>query len=620
MLGISKEIFQLPQEKSELLLPFVLFLMSVVLGTRVFHRFFDESGEKSPWISRVVLSIALTLIGASLVYEPPARYPDLWHGFGVGVALVAFLVAGCWCLITPHDSVIRRMRPLVKVLTLSLLVGVYIPALIQPPWGFINLGDASHQVLEEISGVLVGHFPGVNFVSTYTTLLGTPLLLLRPLAVSSSVEMFLVVLWVNILTLLVPALMTLLARRSLGLRSVAVPALLVIAPLMISGNWGSASSNVESLSMIPGRTLLPLWLGLLVTSAVKRDSQKAWFVVGLCCLATSYNNIEFGVPAVCSVILVLLFLGPLSKVVRAAKAVLGGLVFGAFLVFTYSLFVAGPLDLWYRIGSYSGRPYSPSNPFPLWSTHNLLLALFVMAVILGLRERRNTIHASTVAIYFGAWGLLSFPYCSYRCESELYMSTQVYLIPAIVCSVAIAGIYLQGRRSNPSHQDRRRQNPIVSLLIGISIAAILQAPNPIDEWRRIGGGAESMPWAQDSDRALPNEWSSEKVDWIDVKTLKNLRKEFGASEIGYFGHMGNSVQLATRMNNLTRINSSEVLQIKGTRRLMELACREVDEIHPKFIVVVGIDFPCDGYDPIPPLKNYPRLQVYRSDKSDLFQD
>jgi len=202
----------------------------------VFHPFFDESGEKSPWISRVVLSIALTLIGASLVYEPPARYPDLWHGFGVGVALVAFLVAGCWCLITPHDSVIRRMRPLVKVLTLSLLVGVYIPALIQPPWGFINLGDASHQVLEEISGVLVGHFPGVNFVSTYTTLLGTPLLLLRPFAVSSSVEMFLVVLWVNVMTLLVPALMTLLARPSLGVRSVAVPALLVIAPLMISGN------------------------------------------------------------------------------------------------------------------------------------------------------------------------------------------------------------------------------------------------------------------------------------------------------------------------------------------------------------------------------------------------
>ena len=80
--------------------------------------------------------------------------------------------------------------------------------------------------------------------------------------------------------------------------------------------------------------------------------------------------------------------------------------------------------------------------------------------------------------------------------------------------------------------------------------------------------------------------------------------------------MGNSVQLATGINNLTRINSSEVLEIKGTQRLKELACREVDDTHPELIVVVGINFPCNGYSRMPPLVNYPQVQIYRSQTAD----
>ena len=612
VLGILREFVQLPDELSEVLLPYVLVSISLFIGAKILLPPIVQTGNSRFWSSRLILTLSLVLIGLSLLYKPVARYPDLWHGFGAVVTIVSFSVAGLWLILVRNQSVIKRMRLFFNGLTITILIGVYLPALIQPPWGFVNLGDASHQVLEEISGVLVGHFPGVNFVSTYTTLLGTPLVLLRPVRISPSVEMLIVVLWVNVLTLLVPTLMVLTTRRVLALRSVVLPAFLVVAPLMVSGNWGTASSNVESLSMIPGRTLLPLVLGLFVLSATKRDTQKHWFLVGVCCIATAYNNIEFGVPAVFSVILLLLCLGSWTKTASATCPFLGGLVAGSLIILIYSVIVSGPLDLWYRVGSYAGRPYSPANPFPIWSTHNLLLALFFMAVVLGLRERRNKSYASSAALYFGGWGFFAFPYCSYRCEPELYMSTQVYLVPAILCGVGIVGIYLEWRRQEPTSHIGRKQDLFVGILMGISVATILQAPNPIDEWRRVGGRAESMPWALDSDRALPNEWSSKKIDWIDVKTLKNLRKELSASEIGYFGHMGNSVELATGINNLTRINSSEVLQIKGTQRLEELACKEVDDTYPELIVVVGIDFPCNGYFRMPPLEYYPQIQIYRS--------
>ena len=615
-LGVLREFLQLPVELSEIVLPYVLVSMALFIGTKTLLPAVDQSGSNRLWANRLVLILSLVLIGLSLLYKPAARYPDLWHGFGPIVTTGSFSVAGLWLIVWRNESVTKRIGPYVKFLAVIVLIGVYLPAFLQPPWGFINLGDASHQVLEEISGVLVGHFPGVNFVSTYTTLLGIPLVLLRPVRMSPSVEMLVVVLWVNALTFLVPVLMVLITRRVLALRSIVLPTFFVVAPLMVSGNWGAASSNVESLSMIPGRTLLPLVLGLCVLSAVKLDTQRHWFLVGVCCIATAYNNIEFGVPAVLSVIPVLLFLETWSKTVRAIRSVLGGLVFGSFIILIYSVIVEGPLDLWYRVGSYAGRPYSPSNHFPIWSTHNLLLALFFISVVLGLRERGIKRYASSAALYFGGWGFFAFPYCSYRCEPELYMSTQIYLVPAILCGAGIAGIYFEGGRQDSSSRVERTRDLFIGILMGISVATILQAPNPIDEWRRVGGRVDAMPWALDSDRATPNEWSSKSIDWIDVEMLKNLRKEIGSDSIGYFGHMGNSVQLATGINNLTRINSSEVLEIKGTQRLKELACREVDDTHPELIVVVGINFPCNGYSRMPPLVNYPQVQIYRSQTAD----
>jgi len=586
------------REAFELFVPLLMLvcaLAPILLGIDESLEVFDE--RQSVFRTFEITAIGVTL--ALIAYQPHARYPDLWHGFGVAVALLSAMVFVVLRKFGGSSELERRYRTSFTAIAVLLLGGVYLPSMVQPQWAFVNLGDASHQVLEEISGPLVGHFPGVNFVSTYTTLLGVPLLVLRTLPIGSSAQLFVVVAWTNLLTIAVPTLMLIGARWCIGTRLRAIPALVICAPLLVSGNWGSAASNVESLSMIPGRTIFPVALGVLLARSLRTEGLRPLVSVGLLCTFTAYNNVEFGVPAAVGALLtVLVFQTTSTEVWRRITHVGLGVALGLGALVAYSLVVSGPYDIWYRIGSYAGKPYSPENVFPLWSTHNLLLALFMSAIVAGVLFRRDARIASVIGIYFGSWGLLSFPYCSYRCESEMYMSTQIYLVPAIMCGFSIFGVYRSGLLTSRNRKPRFRVTQSIPLLLtALALASVVQAPNPLDEWRRITGRAETMPWATDSDRALPNKWNTSQIDWIQTDSLEKVASGLGSVSVGYFGHMGNSVQLATGIMNLTRINSAEVLQIKGTTKLRELACREVDEKQPEYLIVVGIVFPCLGYLP-----------------------
>ena len=598
VLLIGRVVLPGRQEATELLVPLVVLVCAYAAKFAVPEPLppnFNLSPNKEKFFEVVATGLTLALVA----YQPVARYPDLWHGFGISITLLLIVMFAILKKSCGSREFEKRHRTSLSVLAVLLLGGVYLPSMVQPQWAFVNLGDASHQVLEEISGPLVGHFPGVNFVSTYTTLLGVPLSIMRTLPIGSSAQLFIVVAWTNLLTLAVPTLMLVGARWCVGTRLRAIPALLVCAPLLVSGNWGSAASNVESLSMIPGRTIFPVALGVLLAMSMRTEGFRLFVSVGLLCTLTAYNNVEFGVPAAIGALLTVLIVQTSSIDIWRRITHIGlGVVLGLGALATYSLVVSGPFDIWYRIGSYAGKPYSPKNVFPVWSTHNLLLALFMSAIVTGILFRRDARIASITGIYFGSWGLLSFPYCSYRCESEMYMSTQIYLVPAIMCGFSIFGIYWSGLLTSRCREPHFRITQTIPLLLAaLALASVLQAPNPLDEWRRVTGRAETMPWATDPDRALPNKWEVGQIDWIQTDSLKEIASGLGSVSVGYFGHMGNSVQLATGIANLTRINSAEVLQIKGTTKLRELACREVDEKQPQYLIVVGIEFPCQGYLP-----------------------
>ena len=498
-----------------------------------------------------------------------------------------------------------------KFLLVITVVGIYLPSFIQPPWGIINIGDATHQVLEEISGPLVGHFPGVNFVATYTTLLGVPLIPLRWFPIGPSVMMVLVLFWANLLVVAVPGFMMLSIRSIMFKKSLLLPLLVVIMPLMVSGNWGGASTLGESLSGLPGRTLMPVILGYLVLRFFAFDGTKQTTIKGLIVGAFAFlvaaNNIEFGAPALASFLAVIVSMVLIDRRKNVLSALLG-VVLGGLLYAIYSLIISGPYDFGFRIGSYAGKPYSPAEIFPIVSIHNVFLAIFVTAITVGLKKMRDlsknseaiapnkSYLAPICAVYFATWGLLSFPYCSYRCVEGLYMSTQLYLVPTILCSASLVVMF------SPSLKIGQKQTcttawgvtPILFITL-FPLATIVQAPNPFDEWKRVFGGASADQWASDELRGKADQWNSTKIDWIKGDSITGVANLLGDSSFGYFGYMGNSVEIATGINNLTRINSGEVLAIKGTDQLRRLACVEVEQLKPEFIIVIGLEFPCKDY-------------------------
>ena len=589
---LTTQLGESHREGIELLLPLGVLIAALgsalILGTRSRAR----AGAKV-WLHVGQIG-ALASMSAAVLHRPPAALDYLWYGFGRRVMVIALIVFIFWWFLTDANVLHIRRNFFIVAVTLVLAI-LYLPSLLQPPWGVINLGDASHQVIEELSGPLVGHFPGVNFVSTYTTLLGLPLIALRPLPLSHFVEMSAVLSWMNILILAVPVLLIAIGLKSYSFRHWSVGALFVLPPLLVSGKWAAAASNVESFSMIPGRTVLPVALGLLVLTQLSDGHARGSLIVGFASVLVAFNNLEFGAPAmVAALICVALAIQCSKDRNRIVRGYLLGITASSGLLVIGSLVVNGPYDFWFRVGSYAGKPYSPAEVFPVWSTHNLLLGIFGTSIVVGFLTIQVSSRPSYCSIFFGVWGLCSFPYCSYRCLEGMYMSTQVYLVPTIGCALGIVGC-LRGRYRNSSGDVRGRRSLIAVALGSLALACVVQVPNPIDEWRRVIGLADSMPWASDERRGLPSEWSPRKIDWLDVRGIVQTRAQIIDASVGYFGYMGNSVQLATGINNLTRINSAEVLQIKGTKKLMELACREVDELRPRFIILVGMELPCAGY-------------------------
>jgi len=614
------------RESIELAVPIAAMILSIWAGS------FIKAGSRELSQRAELLFVVLATLSTAFqsAISGKGKYTYLWNGFGVKLTVYALLATALLTTRYPHQilTAIRDRSLLEKFLSavgLFIFAFVYLPAFIQPSWGIINIGDATHQVLEEISGPIVGNFPGVNAVSTYTTMLGVPLTLLRLFNLGNQTQMSLVLIWVNLLVLAVPMFMVLIFRRISNTKSWLWSGLVVIPTLMVTGSWSAASSNTESLSMIPGRTLLPVMLGYFLVSAAKSDKKidnvPTTILVGIFSVAVAMNNIEFGVPALGSMVLVYLILAfHLHKTSRYVQFLIAGIAGGALLYAGFSLSIKGSFDLDFRIGSYAGKPYSPAELFPILSLHNVLLALFGSAIASGIIRLRNInlgnktdgLVAAVCALFFGIWGFASFPYCSYRCVDGLYMSTQVYLIPSIMCGAALCVLQLPKLEvlRNESLWERMSHTPYF-FFASFALVSVLQAPNPMDEWNRVLNRAGNEQWASDPLRGPADEWSIEEIDWIRPIEISDLARKVNSNDIGYFGYMGNSVELATGLNNLTRINSGEVLLIKGTNRLNELACVGVDETRPKFVVVYGIEFICEGYSPFDQVtSSVPGLGVY----------
>jgi hypothetical protein len=604
------------RERAEVLLVLILLIGAIVVGlaTRPTSDSFGISSQVPRSKLQLTWAISSTLIVLlSLSYQPKAQFPYLWHGYGVSVTFACALILSTFVMIQKFRAerigyLWSRISSYGSLICVAITGIVYLPEVVQPQNGIINGSDATHQVIEEIVGPLVGNYPGVNYLGTYTTILGLPLVPLRVLGLSNGALMLAVIIWVNLLTLMTILGLYAILRAILPSLSKGLTLLCVNAFVLVSGSWGSAASNVESLSMIPGRVCVPVVAGAVLVRSFRQKAKMPstwWFAVaGALSALGALNNVEFGLPAAVAALVVVTVATYRSQMgLVNMLSFVGGSISVALLYATFSFAVNGPYDFRYRLGVYAGRRYSPGEIFPALSFHNIMLAIFVAAIVLGLigmsggSTWREELRApSTLSVYGGIWGLLAFPYCAYRCVAGMYMSTQIYLVPLLVAIAGIVGMTWKQMSHWLQHDLSTSLLALpLALVTALTLASVVQAPNPIDEWRRVTGRALNDGWSMSSGRAPANRWDTGKVDWLDLAVVNLAQREFSSESIGYFGYMGNSVELATGMRNYSRVNSGEVLSIVGNEQIRQLACARVEASGPRFLLVIGFQFPCRGY-------------------------
>lgn len=256
--------------------------------------------------------------------------PVLWFGWGDKFALLTLFIALLLTyLVSSHlhrirDSDRSDLARLMNVGSYVVLLCYYLPSAIQPFKGIIDPYH-SRYVLNDLLIMASGKMPYSEIVPAYVGVLGWPLQLFSFLPNELVVNSALV--WVNLLVLIEVASIAYLTKKSLDIKywglAILIPAATIYVKVQPNIHslkdakyrraWGSIA---QFMSMIPGRSVLPIVLlasivGLVVNNQDRKKSVLG-FLVGIFIVITAFNNVEFGVPASISAIIVLFFVTRLS--------------------------------------------------------------------------------------------------------------------------------------------------------------------------------------------------------------------------------------------------------------------------------------------------------------------
>jgi hypothetical protein len=144
-----------------------------------------------------------------------------------------------------------------------------------------------------------------------------------------------------------------------------------------------------------------------------------------------------------------------------------------------------------------------------------------------------------------------------------------------------------------------RRLPMMILLV-LPFAAVLQMPNPIEEAKRVSGHARHANWTSNPLRSPADGWTPDILrqqgtlhypqSWL---TAIEEYARLNASTIqntGYFGYMGNTVELITGIENLTGISGPEHMRFGVD--FEKWACSPIEREKPHTLIVFGAVVPC----------------------------
>jgi len=126
-------------------------------------------------------------------------------------------------------------------------------------------------------------------------------------------------------------------------------------------------------------------------------------------------------------------------------------------------------------------------------------------------------------------------------------------------------------------------------LVGLAFVGLLSSPNGLREWRRIQLPVADLQWT--------DEWSSRKLDWIDVGVVNTLAESVGGpSEVGWWYAHGNAIEVLTGITNHLGLTVSE--GAANSSSLLRIACEPISRERPKLIITIADYLPlldsCNG--------------------------
>jgi hypothetical protein len=485
--------------------------------------------------------IALAVVGAVGV-AASAAWVDPAIGLGPGNVLLALVLGPL--LVAALGPVPPRALRFLWAPVVVVGGALYLPALWQNPRGLYDAMHASRGI-DEMLGPVAGNLPLADYVPQYGGVLGLPLAPLRPWVAqhpAAWVMAYLSVLAVlTVVGLCVAAALMLPPGRRVLAPVVVVPAL-VMKP---SAPEALIPAGLQRLyQVIPDRSLLPVLVGVaLLLAATRPRGWARWLAVGAAAGLAALHNFESGVPAVAAALVVVVALRPGWRALAALVGGLGGVV-AAYLVLVWASGGTVKAEYWVAFSAEFASGFARL-PMPPYGNHVLLLFVLVAGVASAFPALwRGTPRAPVAAVgglFFGAWGLMMFPY--YVGRSSSMGQLQFFLIPAGVVAVwllVVTAPVLLARRPSP----RLAFAALLGVLPAAVLAsAVLGAPSPEMQAKRLMGGFSPVSDFRST------AWARSPV--VDEKRAAEIREvaDTARPPVGVYYTSGNVVALRTGLPN-----------------------------------------------------------------------
>ena len=563
------------------------------------------------WLRLPVALLSMAFILRAVIdTQPSGQWPMYWFGFGITVLLITVSVAClaiavlCWRYQLVNASRHRLDRGIKYLLGASgwIVIAWAVPSLLQPMDAWLNIGDATEKVLDEVAGWAVGNVPAVNTGWSHNTVLGAPLGLLSLVTGFGEAKIILVVLYVNFLILVVPLCMGWIIRQSIPALGRPASFAIAIASVTISGSPIN-TSIFQELSFL-ARGLLPVAMAALTVHLLAknlRPSRPQVVVLSVGGSIAFWNNFEYGFGVFVATMAVIL---TLSKDVKSAVRQLGRLALGfaaTILIVVAPGIALGGNWLGRRLGSFgevsggriSTQSYNNLGSIPEFGLPTLCFVLGVAGVTLGFHELRiknvpkSSMAGAVSSLYFGVWTVMSAPYFLNGGGSGAGR-TQFLNIQVVMLAFSILGILAPRieKTFQSAGSPRRYLTPSVSgviavlpilLLCSLALGSVVQAPNGVKEWRRVQTPSTANRHV--------DEWSPDRLDWIRPSLIPELVAPFGGVKVvGWWFSYGNAVEALTGVENLLGITGYETSR---TSSQLSLACEPLIRSQKRYVISIG---------------------------------